>query len=159
MSIVTEVETYEGVKCHPIILLFKSGVVTEFTGLPTTARTIEKLKEEGEEFTAIVMAVDDNLYQRTETRPLVNTLRLMPRELWYVSWLEIASIPEAIVAHRGIEGDDLKELYIIYDRIAKQHKRISPMAAGRLTHTVDIDLLIINPELWERFVQAEQEGA
>lgn len=159
MSIVTEVQTYKGVKCHPIMLLFKSGVVTEYTRLRPTPLTIEKLKAEGEEFMAVVMAMDDDLYQEPETRSLVNMLRLMPRELWYVSWLEIAGIPEAIVAHQGIEGDDLQELYTIYDQLTNQYGRAYALSSGKLTHTIDIDLAIINPELWERFIQTEQEGA
>lgn len=159
MSLVTEVQAYKGVKCHPTILLFKEGIVTEDTRLTASTNTIEVLKEEGETFIAIILAVDSPLRPRTDTRPLAGLLRAMPRELWYVSWLEIARIAVAIVVHRGIEGEALKELYHIYDRTTNRYKGLNAQNTGRLTHTVDIDLLIINPELWERITEAVQEGA
>src|SRR2546429_5914133 len=102
MSLVTEAQTYQGMKCHPTILLLKAEVVTEDTPLTASTQTIEALKAEGQDFVAIVLAVDIPHQLRTDTRPLAGMLRSMPRELWYVSWLEIAGIPEAIVVHRGI---------------------------------------------------------
>lgn len=159
MSIVVELQTYKGVKCHPILLLTKSEVITENTCLPPTPEIVEKLKSEGEIFIAVILTVDDNLYQREQTRPLVNMLRLMPRELWYVSWLEIAGELKAIVVHRGIEVVDLEELYENYDQLTRRRKRTNTQFPVKLTHTVDIDLLIINPELWERFIQTAEEGA
>lgn len=159
MSLVTEVQVYKGVKCHPIILLFEEGIVTEDSRLTASTSTIELLKEEGENFIAIVLAVDSSYRPRMDARPLAGMLRAMPRELWYVSWLEIAGIPEAIVVHRGIEGEALKELYLIYDRTTNPDRGQNAQNTGRLTHTVDIDLLIINPELWERITEAVQEGA
>jgi len=141
------------------MLLFEEGVATENTLLKASTGTIEALKEEGENFIAVILAVDSPFHMREETRPLATMLRAMPRELWYVSWLEIAGISEAIVVHRGIEGEALKELYSTYDRDTNQLNGINARKFGRLTHTVDVDLLIINPELWERITQAEQEGA
>jgi len=141
------------------MLLFEEGVATENTLLKASTGTIEALKEEGENFIAVILAVDSPFYMREETRPLATMLRAMPRELWYVSWLEIAGIPEAIVVHRGIEGEALKELYSTYDHSTNQLNGMNARKFGRLTHTVDVDLLIINPELWERITQAEQEGA
>jgi hypothetical protein len=159
MSLVTDVQAYKGVKCHLTILLYEEGVVAEDTRLTASINTVEALKEDGENFIAIVLAVDTPSRTRTDTRPLAGILRAMPRELWYASWLEIADIPEAIVVHRGIEGEALKELYYIYDRTTNRLNGINARTSGRLTHTVDIDLLIINPELWDRITQAVQEGA
>jgi len=159
MSIVAEVQTYKGIKCHPTILLFNGGVINGDTRLTASTNTIEALKKEGENFIAIVLAVDSLFLPRMDTRPLAGMLRAMPRELWYVSWLEIARTPEAIVVHRGIEGEELKELYYIYDRTINLRTKRNARNSGRLIHTVDIDLLIVNPELWERITQAVQEGA
>jgi hypothetical protein len=159
MNLVTEVRAYKGTKCHPTMLLFEQGVATEDTLIKASTSTIETLKAEGENFIAVILAMDSPFQMRAETRPLATMLRAMPRELWYVSWLEIANIPKAIVVHQGIEGETLEELYYIYDRSINQSNVMKAQQFGRLTHTVDIDLLIINPELWERITQAEQEGA
>jgi hypothetical protein len=159
MNLATEVQAYKGVKCQPTILLFEEGAVTEGNRLTASTKTIEVLKAEGQNFIAIILAVDSPFWMQTELRPLATMLRAMPRELWYVSWLEIAGIPEAIVVHRGIEGETLKELYSTYDRSTNQLNGMNARKFGRLTHTVDVDLLIVNPELWERIIQTEQEGA
>jgi hypothetical protein len=159
MDLATEVQAYKGVRCQPKILLFEEGVATGNTLLKASTQTIEVLKEEGENFIAIILAVDSSPRMQAGTRPLATMLKAMPRELWYVSCLEIAGTPEVIVAHRGIEGETLKELCYIYDRNTNQLNGMNAQKSGRLTHTVDIDLLIINPELWERITQAEQEGA
>lgn len=134
-------------------------MVTKRTILVPSTQTIEVLKTEGERFIAVVLAIDSSLNPRTDTRPLAGMLRAMPRELWYVSWLEIAGIPEAIVAHRGIEGDELMDVYYIYDLEANGLDGVYNRKVPRLTHTVDIDLLIVNPELWERITQTKREGA
>lgn len=159
MNLATEVQAYKGVKCQPTILLCEEGVINERNLLKAPTKTIELLKAEGQNFIAIILAVDFPFWMQAELKPLATMLRAMPRELWYVSWLEIAGIPEAIAVHRGIEGEVLKELYSIYDRHTNQLDGIKARKFGRLTHTVDVDLLIVNPELWERITQAEQEGA
>ena len=152
-------QAYKGVKCQPSILLFEEGVTSEDTLLKASTKTIEVLKAEGQNFIAVILAVEPPFRMQAALRPLATMLRAMPRELWYVSWLEIAGIPEAIVTHRGIEGETLRELFNIYDRKTNRLGGQNAQTSGRLTHTVDIDLLIINPELWERITQAEQEGA
>lgn len=158
MSIVSEVLTYQGANCQPLILFLEEEIIDKGSILPMTTQTIEKLKVEGEKFIAIVLAVNQSHYPVAGMKPLKEILKIMPRELWYVSWLTVAERPEAIVVHRGIERETLKELYQIYDRGSITDGWINAQKYGKLTHTIDIDFFIINP-VKEWYTQTEQEGA
>jgi len=157
MSIVSEVLTYQGLQCYPSLLLYEEGIIGKDSILSKNTTTIEQLKAEDEKFIAIILAMDNSPLARKAAKPLKEILRAMPRELWYVSWLTIAGQPEAIVVHRGIEGDMLKELYKIYDCESLPDRWVNAYAYGKLKHTIDIDFLIINP-VREWNVQTEQEG-